>query len=326
MKRIMLNNTDLSVSPLCMGTVHYGTAVNSEDAKEQLSRFIELGGNFIDTAHIYGDWVRGLRGRSERVIGEWIKETRRRSDIIISTKGAHPDILLDPSIPRVNPEAIENDLDESLDFLNTDYIDLYFLHRDDPSVPVEEILDTLEKARSEGKIRYYGCSNWTLPRIIEASNYAREQNIPGFVCNQLMWSLADINSRGVTDKTLVIMDEEIYDYHKKTGMNAMAYTSAARGYFSKLKQGGQIAQDIQAAYDTASNMQIFEELVNTADELNADIIQVEIAFLMNQEFPSIPLVSFSSIGQLEQGMGSCQLELDEDTVNRLCNLKEYVIE
>ena len=106
----------------------------------------------------------------------------------------------------------------------------------------------------------------------------------------------------------------------------MAYTSAARGYFSKLKQGGQIAQDIQAAYDTASNMQIFEELVNTADELNADIIQVEIAFLMNQEFPSIPLVSFSSIGQLEQGMGSCQLELDEDTVNRLCNLKEYVIE
>ena len=135
MKRVMLTNTQISVSPLCIGTVSYGTSIDSKDAKSQLDRFVELGGNFIDTAHVYGDWVPGPRGKSERIIGEWLNETGLCHDIIISTKGAHHDIS-NPSISRVTPEDIEKDLDESLEFLNTDYIDLYFLHRDNPSVPV----------------------------------------------------------------------------------------------------------------------------------------------------------------------------------------------
>ena len=179
MKRVLLNNTDLYVSPLSIGTVNYGTSIDTRDAKAQLDRFVELGGNFIDTAHVYGDWVPGPRGRSEKVIGEWLKETGLRKDVVISTKGAHPDIS-DTSISRVNPEAIEKDLNESLERLNTDYIDLYFLHRDNPDVPVEELLDTLEEARIAGKIRYYGCSNWSISRISEAIEYARKQNISGF--------------------------------------------------------------------------------------------------------------------------------------------------
>jgi aryl-alcohol dehydrogenase-like predicted oxidoreductase len=325
MKRVLLNNTDMYVSPLCIGTVNYGTSIDSRDAKDQLDRFVELGGNFIDTAHVYGDWVPGPRGRSERVIGEWLNETGIREDVIISTKGAHPDIS-DTSISRVNPEAIEKDLDESLERLNTDYIDLYFLHRDNPDVPVGEVLDTLENARISGKIRYYGCSNWSLSRIIEASKYAKEHNIAGFVCNQLMWSLADVNYKGIGDKTLVLMDEDTYEYHKKTGLNVMAYTAAAKGYFSKLQRGESISEKISSRYDIPSNKKIFDELVKTANQLNADIIQVELAFLMNQEFPSIPIVSFTSLGQLEQAMKSSELELDKETVNRLRNLKSYIIE
>jgi predicted oxidoreductase len=215
MKRVLLNNTDLYVSPLSIGTVNYGSSIDSKDAKAQLDRFVELGGNFIDTAHVYGDWVPGPRGRSEKVIGEWLKETGLRKDVVISTKGAHPDIS-DTSISRVNPEAIEKDLNESLERLNTDYTDLYFLHRDNPDVPVGEVLDALEEARIAGKIRYYGCSNWSISRISEASEYARKQNISGFVCNQLMWSLADVNYNGIEDKTLVLMDRDTYEHHKKT--------------------------------------------------------------------------------------------------------------
>jgi aryl-alcohol dehydrogenase-like predicted oxidoreductase len=323
MKRVLLNNTDLYVSPLSIGTVNFGTSIDSGDAKAQLDKFVELGGNFIDTAHVYGDWVPGPRGRSEKVIGEWLKETGLRKDVVISTKGAHPDIS-DTSISRVNPEAIEKDLNESLERLNTDYIDLYFLHRDNPDVPVEELLDTLEEARIAGKIRYYGCSNWALSRIIESGEYASKQNIPGFVCNQLMWSLADVNYNGIEDKTLVLMDEDTYEYHKKTGLNAMAYTAAAKGYFSKLQRGEPLSQKISSRYDIPSNKRIFDELEKTANRLNADIIQVELAFIMHQDFPSIPIVSFSNLDQLEQGMKSCELELDKETVNKLRSMKKYM--
>ncbi|HZJ58336.1 MAG TPA: aldo/keto reductase [Clostridia bacterium] len=325
MKRVLLTNTDMHVSPLCIGTVNYGTSIDPKDAKTQLDAYVELGGNFIDTAHVYGDWVPGPRGRSEKVIGQWLNETGLRENVIISTKGAHPDIS-DVNVSRVNPEAIEKDLNESLERLKTDYIDLYFLHRDNPNVPVVEVLDALEKARTAGKIRYYGCSNWSLSRIIEASNYAKEQNISGFVCNQLMWSLADVNYKGIEDKTLVLMDEDTYEYHKETGLNAMAYTAVAKGYFSKLQRGESVSEKISSRYDTPSNQQIFDEIVKTASRLNADIIQVELAFLMHQDFASIPIVSFSSLEQLEQAMKSCELELDEGTISKLRSMKNYVIE
>lgn len=324
MKKVLLSNTDIYVSPLAIGTANFGTSVDIKNAKAQLDRYIELGGNFIDTAHVYNDWVPGERGRSEKIIGQWLKETGLRKDVIISTKGAHPDVN-NPSISRLTPEDIEKDMNESLERLNTDYVDLYFLHRDNKDVPVGEVLDCLEKARTEGKIRYYGCSNWTLPRIIEGRDYAQKKNIPGFVCNQLMYSLADINYNGIDDKTLVLMDKETYEYHKETNLNAMAYTAAAKGYFSKLQRGDVISEKILSRYDTASNKEIFDELVKVASQLNVDIIQVELAFLMHQEFPTIPIVSFSSLEQLEQAMKSCELKLDEATVNKLRNMKEYVI-
>ena len=140
-----------------------------------------------------------------------------------------------------------------------------------------------------------------------------------------MWSLADINYNGVADKTLVLMDKDTYEYHKETNLSVMAYTSVAKGYFSKLQKGEAISEKLLSTYDTPSNKQIFDELVKTADQLNADIIQVELAFLMHQEFPAIPIVSFSSLEQLEQAMKSCKLELDKETVSRLRNMKKYVV-
>ena len=157
MKHITLRNTDLQVTPLCLGTVNYGSAMNDDASVRQLSHYVELGGNFIDTARIYGVWANRGDALSEKIIGRWLQETGVRDKIVLATKGAHPDWdTMD--IKRVQPAMIEYDLDQSLLNLGTDYIDLYFLHRDDPDVPVVDILYTLEKAVKEGKIRYYGCS------------------------------------------------------------------------------------------------------------------------------------------------------------------------
>ncbi len=324
MKKVLLSNTELYVSQLSLGTVNYGTEMDTKAAKNQMNNFFELGGNFIDTAHVYGDWVPGTKGRSENIIGEWLKETGLRQEVIISTKGAHPPIS-DMSISRINSTEIKRDIDESLENLGTDYIDLYFLHRDDPDVPVSVALDVLELARQQGKIRYYGCSNWSLPRIIEANTYAKEHNYAGFVCNQLMWSLADINESAMTDKTLVLMDEETFNYHEKTNMSVMAYTSAAKGYFTKLFLNKDISDKISSRYDTLSNKLIFDELIKVAKEVCVSLIEVELAYIMHQQFASVPIVSFSNDEQLEQGMKSCELVLDDEVIKTFKKIKKYVV-
>mgnify|MGYP000023242404 FL=1 len=324
MKRIQMNNTDLTVSPIAIGTVNFGSSVDSKTAKHQLDLFFELGGNFIDTAHVYGDWAPGPKGKSERIIGEWLNAAGVRKEIAISTKGGHPD-LSDMDLSKITPERVKKDLEESIEYLKTDYIDLYFLHRDNPDVPVGEFLGVLEEAKDEGMIRYYGCSNWKLERIIAAENYAKKHNYTGFICNQLMWSLADINSRGVEDKTLVFMDEKTYEYHKKTGLNAMAYTAAAKGYFTKLYSGVTIPEKTAAKYNTPSNSVIFDELVKTAEKLNVSLIEVELAFLMHQDFVCIPIVTFSNDEQLKQGIKSCDLELEHEIVEKFRSMKKYVL-
>lgn len=324
MRRVQLKYTDLQVSPVCIGTVNFGTKIDNKTAEHQLDKFFEQGGNFIDTAHMYGDWVPGIKGRSERIIGDWLKKTGIRKSVVISTKGGHPD-LSDMDLSKITPERIKKDLDESLEYLKTDYIDLYFLHRDNPDVPAGEFIDVLDEARREGKIRYYGCSNWKTDRIAEAGEFARRHDLTGFVCNQIMWSLADINSEGIADKTLVLMDEKTYEYHKNTGMNVMAYTAAAKGYFTKLYNKKSISGEISSIYDIPSNRVIFDELVKTAEKMNVSLMEVELAYLMHHDFVCIPIVSFSNDEQLEQGIKSCSTELGPDVVDRLRSLKKYVV-
>lgn len=319
MKKVLLKNTSLEVSAISLGTVHYGTATDEKTAEAQLDRFVESGGNFIDTAHMYGDWVPGEKGRSEKVIGAWMKRNGKRHSLIISTKGGHPD-LADLATSRVTVKDIRKDLDESLQFLGSDYIDLYFYHRDNSKIPVEELLGALEDARSRGKIRYYGCSNWKLDRILKA----QKQSFPGFVCNQLMYSLADINEYQMKDKTLVLMDKETYDFHTATGMNVMAYTALARGYFAKKALGKPLTGEAANWYTNPSNEHIFMELTRVAHSLQVSLAELELAFLMHQGFVTIPIVSFSNQEQLEQGLNSCALNLDRETVETFNKLKKYV--
>ena len=232
MNKVQLTNTDLVVSPICLGTMHYGDQLNSEESGRQLDEFLSCGGNFVDTAHVYGTWVPGLGSSSEEYIGKWFSSSGKRHSVVLSTKGAHP-AGAHKEIKRVTPDAINKDLEESLKLIQTDYIDLYFLHRDDPDVPVEDIIDTLEKAVKDGKIRYYAASNWSVERIKEADAYAASIGSHGFAANQLMFSLADITHSGVEDKTLELMDEKTYAFHSETKMSVLSFTSIAKGYFMK---------------------------------------------------------------------------------------------
>jgi len=187
MRYITIPHTTMRVSHICLGTGDMGTALSRHDSFAVLDAFVEAGGAFLDTAHVYGDWHSGEKHRSEKTIGQWLKTTGQRDRMILATKGAHPD-LATMHTPRLSPQEIIADLDESLDCLGVGTIDLYWLHRDDPRRPVDEIVETLNDQMRAGKIRFFGCSNWTPARIGEAQAYAAAHSLDSFVASQLQWS------------------------------------------------------------------------------------------------------------------------------------------
>ena len=178
MKQIKIAHTDLILSPVGLGTVKAGISWDHEDAFRLFDFYLSKGGNIIDTAHVYSDWEPGEIARSERVVGDWIRSRRHRNDFILITKGGHPH-LDTMQVSRLSKEEMTDDLDDSLKKLGTDYIDIYLYHRDDPTRSVEELIETMEEFRCSGKIRYYGCSNWTTQRMLEADAYCREKGGTG---------------------------------------------------------------------------------------------------------------------------------------------------
>src|ERR1043166_5285513 len=163
MKSHSIDGTDLKVSSLCLGGGSLGTVIRGADMYRLYDQFREAGGNFFDTAHCYSFWLDGGDGASETALGECVRRRGDRVRVVIATKGGHP--AVPPRYPRpegyLAPEVIATDIQESLQRLGMDQIDLYYLHRDDPRVPVAEIIDMLNAEITRGRIRHLGASNWT---------------------------------------------------------------------------------------------------------------------------------------------------------------------
>lgn len=140
-------------------------------------------------------------------------------------------------ISRLSREEISEDVEGSLRRLQVDTIDLYWPHRDDRNRDVGEIMEALNNLVKEGKIRYFGCSNWTTDRIQEAQLYAGSNGLQAFSANQPMWSLASVDLSKSEDPTLVVMDENMYKMHSDTGLTSIPYSSQAQGLFTKLDEG-----------------------------------------------------------------------------------------
>ena len=190
MKYVNIPHSDLYPSCLCLGSNRFGTVIDHADAFALLDAFVAMGGNFIDTALIYADWIPGApKSASEKTIGQWLKHSGNRDRVVLATKGGHPN-LSTMHLHRLSKADITRDIDASLSNLQTDVIDLYWLHRDATSVPVTILIDTLNEQVQVGKIRYFGCSNWQVERIIAANDYANKNDLQGFVASQPWWSLA----------------------------------------------------------------------------------------------------------------------------------------
>ena len=152
MRTRLIPRTTLEASVLCLGTAEFGSVRGRFVIRSDHDRYIEAGGNVLDTAEMYAEWIPGGSHRSEEFLGRWLHKRKNREGLILSTKGAHPR-LDSMDKPRMSRKEVEFDLDSSLQRLGVDYVDLYWLHRDDPGTPVEEILLTVGRISKSRKDR-----------------------------------------------------------------------------------------------------------------------------------------------------------------------------
>ncbi len=226
MRTMSIPCTDLKPSVIGMGGGPLTVEGKDLEVWKLLDTYYELGGSFIDSANIYGKWLPSGQNVCDFNIGKWLREQKVRDQMVITSKGGHP-LLSEMSKPRLQKKEVAWDLDESLNALGVDYIDLYYLHRDDQTIPVEEVIDYLGDFVKQGKIRYFGASNWTASRIKAAQVYANQTGKQGFVANQLMWSLATPDMSKASYPGLVSMDHESKQFHFNSGLAGIAYESQA---------------------------------------------------------------------------------------------------
>ncbi|WMT41717.1 aldo/keto reductase [Paenibacillus sp. D2_2] len=219
---------------------------------------------------------------------------------------------------RLTREEIAVDLDNSLLNLGTDVIDLYWLHRDDITRPVEEIIDMLDEHVQAGRIRYFACSNWTVERIEAARQYAVSTGKPVFVANQMQWSLAEVNSEGVADPTTVQMDGRMLDYHISTGLTAIPYTSQAQGFFSgKYRPEERTKASVVDMFYNDVNFGRLRRVQELAQQLSCSGTEVALAYLTSQSFPTFPIIGCRTLQQLDESVRAGDLQLDAQTVGYL---------
>ena len=284
---------------VCLGTFPFGFAMPEEDSFNLLDAYLAGGGNCLDSAHVYGTWTDGrCNSESEKTIGKWLRARQNRHRVILGTKGAS----LDPYTWQYQSgrSQIIGQLDNSLKNCQTDYLDIYWLHRDDPQQPVAHYIDLLNEQVKAGKIRCFGCSNWTAGRIAESDAYARSSGQMGFFASQPWWSLARPNWDQVSDKTMVWLDAEGEAYHRQTQKAVIPYSSQAKHFFTKLDRLGlaNLDEGMRLLYVNEYNIKIYEKMRAFAAQTGYTLGDIALAWLIHQDFPVVPLVGCSTKDQM----------------------------
>lgn len=293
----------VSVSSLILGTDYYGSTLTKRECFRMYDIFAENGGNHIDTAHLY------VNGESERILGSWLKE-HGRDKIYVATKGAHPP-LNDMNKSRLTRRDIRSDLEESLLRLGVDYIDLYWLHRDNSAADVGEVIEILNECIKEGKIRSIGCSNWKGERISQANEYAKKHNLKGFAASQIKWSLAKTNPQYSDDPTLVEMNDTEYEFYKSSKLPIAAFASQGKGFFSKLDKLGidGLADKAKERYLCEENLKSFEIVKELSKKHNISIGAVVLAWLTtNTEVTAMPIIGCKNEAQLLDSLSAADIK------------------
>lgn len=297
------------VARVVQGTTMIGSDLDEAKSFALLDQIVALGGNALDTAHVYS------QGNSERVIGRWLQARGGRERIVIITKGAaHSE-----DRRRLTPFDIAADLYDSLARLQTDYIDVYLLHRDDVRVPVEPIMDALHEHLRAGRIRTYGASNWSPQRIEAANAYARSNGLAPFVASSPQFSLAD--SLGEPWPLCLTIsgsrEAAAREWYARTQMPVLAWSPLASGFFSgrfrrdNLQTFGEREWDrvVVHTYASEANFQRLERASQLAAEKGLTAAQIAVAYVMSHPLNMFVVVGPSSGEKFQANVEASEVHL-----------------
>jgi aryl-alcohol dehydrogenase-like predicted oxidoreductase len=305
-----LGKSGLEIAPLALGGNVFGWTIDEKTSFKVLDAFIEAGFNFIDTADVYSIWVPGHKGgESETIIGKWLKERGRRTDVLIATKVGFP---MAPDKKGLSKTYITQAVEESLTRLQTDYIDLYQSHTDDPEAPQEETLEAYTQLIKEGKVRVIGASNFSAERLARALQTSEER---GFAVYQTLQPQYNLYERAGFEKDLEPLCRE-------KGLGVISYYSLASGFLTgKYRSEKDLAQSARGrtvkAYLNDRGYRILQALDQVAGKYGATCARVSLAWLLARPGLTAPIASATSLEQLHELTAATMLDLDSDSIDLL---------
>ncbi|GAA2070399.1 aldo/keto reductase [Streptomyces albiaxialis] len=299
----------LSVSSLCLGGNVFGWTADAPTSFAVLDAYTEAGGNFLDTADTYASWVEGLQGgESETVLGDWLAARGNRDRVVLATKaGGHP------RFKGLAPDTLRAAVDASLARLRTDYIDLFYTHFDDESVPVEDIMGTLDELVRAGKIREIAASNISPERLRASLAASDREGLARYVALQPHYNLV---SRDTYEGELSALAAE-------AELAVIPYYALAAGFLTGKYRPDQPVPDSARSGGAARHLEtergrrVLRELLAVADERNASPATVALAWLAARPTVTAPLASARTVDQLGPLLALGDLELTEEEQERL---------
>lgn len=311
MKYKQLGNTGIQVSELCLGTMTFGRETDKKISQEMIFQFLDKGGNFIDTADVYGT----PPGNSEKAVGDILKGKREK--VILATKAYFP---MDEGSNKsgLSRAHLIQALESSLCRLQTDYVDLYYVHCWDGVTPLEETLSTLDMLIKQGKVRYIGASNFAAWQLMKALGISRYYGWGEFICFQIQYNLL---TRGVEREIIPLCREE------KLGIAVWA--PLAGGFLSgkyhrgSLPRQGRLARMKKENTDswqnraTERNFAILDVVGKIAQERGKSCAQIALAWIGCQPGIPTPIIGAKTLKQFEDNLGSLEVKLTPEELKVL---------
>ncbi len=308
-----ISTTDLDVFPLALGGNVFGWTANQEESFAVLDAYAAAGGNFIDTADMYSAWAPGNSGgESETIIGRWMKARGNRDRMIIGTK-----VGMLESLSGLSANTIPVAAEQSLGRLQTDRIDLYYAHKDDPKTPLEETLGAFDTLVREGKVRYIAASNYTAPRLAEALEVSKRRGFAHFVALQPHYNLVERKE----------YEGELAEVVRREGLSAIPYFALAKGFLTgKYRPGTPEVKSARAAgasaYLNERGLKVLAALDEVAGAHHTTVAAVALAWLAAQPTVVAPIASARTTAQLADILPFVELRLSKEELSKLSAASE----
>ena len=316
MKTRKLGKSGLEVSPICLGGNVFGWTADEPTSFRILDAFVDAGFNFVDTADVYSRWAPGHKGgESETVLGNWFQRSGNRKKVILATKVG---IELAPDKKGLSKAYILREVEDSLARLQTDYIDLYQSHIDDPSVPLEETLGAYQQLMQQGKVRAIGASNYSAARLGESFTVSQQHGLPRYECLQPHYNLYE---RAPYEKELEPVCEQ-------AGIGVIPYFALASGFLTgKYRSENDLAKgprgQMVKKYLDERGLRILAALDQVAVKLYSTPGKVALAWLIARPSITAPIASATSVEQLNDLVDAASLQLDADSMTALTQASAY---